>query len=47
MLMQSLLIVNRVPAAVILNLMEGRGNGMKDTENSISTTIAVKESTEG
>jgi hypothetical protein len=45
--MQSFLTVDPVPAAVILNLMEGRGNGMKDTENSISTTIAVKDSTEG
>jgi hypothetical protein len=43
--MHSLLMIHPVPAAVILDLVERRGNGMKETGGAISTTIEVKEST--
>jgi hypothetical protein len=43
--MYSLLMIDPVPAAVILDLVERRGNGMKETEGVISTTSEVKEST--
>jgi hypothetical protein len=37
--MQSLLMIDPVPAAVILDLMERCSNGMKETEGVISTAM--------
>jgi hypothetical protein len=43
--MHSLLMIDPVLAAVILDLMERRGNSMKETADDISTTIDVDRST--
>jgi hypothetical protein len=45
LLMHSLLMIDPVLAAVILDLMERRGNSMKETADDISTTIDVDRST--
>jgi hypothetical protein len=44
--MHSLLMIDPVLAAVILDLMERRGNSMKKTADGISTTIDVDKSTQ-